>query len=314
MILRGLKNFAKSIKYYFTPLGMITIFVTIGLYAALTGIVTSISSLFNELAATIGQANVNWGEVGTSLWGSITSLNWDISKLLSVDWITETLKVALTASGLESTIATASDAISTCVGTIVGCVMVFLILFVLGIIIGYVLLYFQVRSGIMKTVWWKTILYGLLDILIQIGLIIAFIALVSLWPPLAFILLIVWFIITEMISIVQAYLLHGVKKIKFLEVFNPKVVGLCALSDAIIFISGLATTILIMVIANPIVGLVIGLPLLEITIIVSRFSAESYIVDKLDGTYDKEQEKKLESKQARKEKRAQKKEMKKGNA
>ena len=155
----------------------------------------------------------------------------------------------------------------------------------------------------MKTVWWKTILYGLLDIVIQIALIAAFIGLVMLWNPLMFILPLVWFIIIEMISIIQAYLLHGIKKIKFREVFNPKIIGLCTLSDAIITVSGIATVALIMFIANPIVGLVIGLPLLEMVIIVSRFSAESYVVDKLDGTYDKELESKKERKELRKQKK-----------
>lgn len=314
MILRGLKNFAKSIKYYFTPLGMITIFVTIGLFVAINGIAGAISTLFNDLAKTVGESSIDWGAVGNSLWGSITSLNWDLTKLMSFDWIAETLKGGLAATGLQSTIDAAANQITHCVGTIIGCLMGFLIMFILGIVVGYVLLYFQVRSGIMKTVWWKTILYGLLDIVIQIALIAAFIGLVVLWKPLMFILPLVWFIIIEMISIIQAYLLHGIKKIKFLEVFNPKVVGLCALSDAIITVSGLATVALIILIANPIVGLVIGLPLLEMVIIVSRFSAESYVVDKLDGTYDKEEAKRLERKQARKEKRAQKKTTKKGNA
>lgn len=313
MVLRGLKNFAKSIKYYFTPLGMITIFVTIGLFVAISGIGGAISNLFNDLAKTVGESNIDWGAVGNSLWRSITSLNWDLTKLMSFDWLSETLKGGLAATGLGSTIDAAANEIARCVGTIIVCLMTFLIMFILGIIVGYVLLYFQVRSGIMKTVWWKTILYGLLDIVIQIALIAAFIGLVMLWNPLMFILPLVWFIIIEMISIIQAYLLHGIKKIKFREVFNPKVIGLCTLSDAIITVSGMATVALIIFITNPIVGLVIGLPLLEMVIIVSRFSAESYVVDKLDGTYDKEVKEREERRALKKEKREAKKANKKGN-
>ena len=314
MILRGLKNFAKSIKYYFTPLGMLAIFTTLALTIALTGITNSVKVLFNELAQTVGSTSIDWAGAGNSIWKSITSLNWDVAKLVSYEWITTTLNDALVATGLSEAAQQAATSVTTCAGKIIGFVIVGLVLFVLGIVLGYIVLYFQVRSNLMKTKWWKTILYGLFDILIQIGLIVLAIVLIRLWLPFIFIFLLLGFILTEMISVIQAYVLHGIKKIKFKEIFTPKVIGLSALSDAIIFISGLATIILLAFIFQPVVGIVIGLPLIEISIICSRFSAESYVVDKLDGTYDKEEKERLVRKQARKEKRAQKKEMKKGNA
>lgn len=303
MVLRGLKNFAKSIKYYFTPLGMITIFTTIGLTVALTGIFGAVKELFTSLAATIGEANVNWGDVGNSIWGSITSLNWDLTKLLSIDWIVNTLKTALAASGLGDTVAEAGNSIVQCGTSIIRYLVIFLVLFLVGLIVGYILLYFQVRGGIMKTKWWQTILHGLFDTTIQIAMIVVFILLIRLWNGFIFIIPLVGLLLSETISVVQGYLLHGYKKIAFKEVFKFKTVVLCTLSDAIIFVSGIITIVLLALIINPIIGIVIGLPLLEIAIIVSRLSAESYVVDKISGEYDREVQARKERRELRREKR-----------
>lgn len=309
MIIRGLRNFGKSIKYYFTPLGMLAIFFVLGLSVAITGVTGAVSSLFKELGATIGQSNINWIEAGGSLWNSITSLNWNISKLLSSEWITQALKDALGASGLTETIATASNQISFCAGKIIAMIVIFFVMILLGFIFGYALLYFQVRSGIIKDKWWKLLLYGLADAAVAAIIFLLMLLLVKLWLPFVFIAPILGLALSETISILGAYLIHAYKKVKIKEVFNAKIVALCNLSDCIIFISGVASIILMIVIFNPFVGFVIGLPLLEIALIVSRLSAESYVVDKLNGTYDKE----LEQRRKRKEKRLAKK-AKKANA
>ena len=309
MIIRGLRNFGKSIKYYFTPLGMLAIFFVIGLSIAITGITGAVSSLFKELGATIGQSKINWSEAGGSLWNSITSLNWDVSKLLNSEWVSQALKDALGASGLAETIATASSQITFCAGKIIAMIVIFFVMILLGFVFGYALLYFQVRSGIIKDKWWKLLLYGLADAVIAAIVFLLMVLLVKLWFPFVFIAPILGLALSETISILGAYLIHAYKKVKIKEVFNAKIVALCTLSDCIIFISGVASIILMIVIFNPFVGFVIGLPLLEIALIVSRLSAESYVVDKLNGTYDKE----LEQRRKRKEKRLAKK-AKKANA
>ena len=155
----------------------------------------------------------------------------------------------------------------------------------------------------MKTKWWQTILHGLFDTTIQIAMIVVFILLIRLWNGFIFIIPLVGLLLSETISVVQGYLLHGYKKIAFKEVFKFKTVVLCTLSDAIIFVSGIITIVLLALIINPIIGIVIGLPLLEIAIIVSRLSAESYVVDKISGEYDREVQARKERRELRREKR-----------
>ena len=293
MILRGFKNFLKSIKCYFTPLGLITIFTTIALTISLTGIFSAVRDLFVQLGETIGKTSIDWGNVGSSIIGSVEEANYDISSLLNLDWVIKTITKALMDSGLGETVANATEAIKACAGKIITFLIVFVIIMLTGLVVGYVFLSVQVRYAIIKDKWWKVLLDCLLDAVVQLVVILIIVGLIILWAPFIFIAPLLMLVITEILSILRAYIIHAYKKVRFKEIFSFKTIALCTLTDFILFVCGIALILIITLIFKTIVAIVIGLPLFEILLIVSRLTAETFVVDKLQET------KQVEAKEAK---------------
>lgn len=293
MILRGFKNFLKSIKCYFTPLGLITIFTTIALTISLSGIFTAVRDLFTSLGKTIGDVSIDWGSVGDSIIGSCQEAKWSLSSMLNLDWVFNTLSKALIDSGLGDTVSAAKEAIMSCASQVISMIIIFFVLMILGIVVGYVFLSVQVRYTLIKDKWWKVLLCCLLDALVQLIVIFIIIGLIYLWLPLIFLAPLLMLVITEMLSILGAYFIHAFKKVKFKEIFSFKTIALCALTDLILFLGGIAVVIVIALIFKTIVAIVVGLPLFEILLIVSRLTAETFVVDKLQET------KQVETKEAK---------------
>ena len=281
MILRGFKNFLKSIKCYFTPLGLITIFTTIALTISLTGIFSAVRDLFVQLGETIGKTSIDWGNVGSSIIGSVEEANYDVSSLLNLDWVIKTITKALMDSGLGETVANATEAIKACAGKIITFLIVFVIIMLTGLVVGYVFLSVQVRYAIIRDKWWKVLLDCLLDAVVQLVVILIIAGLIILWAPFIFIAPLLMLIITEILSILGAYFIHAFKKVRFKEIFSFKTIALCTLTDFILFVCGIALILIITLIFKTMVAIVIGLPLFEILLIVSRLTAETFVVDKL---------------------------------
>ena len=293
MILRGFKNFLKSIKCYFTPLGLITIFTTIALTISLTGIFSAVRDLFVQLGETIGKTSIDWGNVGSSIIGSVEAANYDVSSLLNLDWVIKTITKALMDSGLGETVANATEAIKVCAGKIIIFLIVFVIIMLTGLVVGYVFLSVQVRYAIIRDKWWKVLLDCLLDAVVQLVVILIIVGLIILWAPFIFIAPLLMLVITEILSILGAYFIHAFKKVRFKEIFSFKTIALCTLADFILFVCGIALILIITLIFKTIVAIVIGLPLFEILLIVSRLTAETFVVDKLQET------KQVEAKEAK---------------
>ena len=293
MILRGFKNFLKSIKCYFTPLGLITIFTTIALTISLTGIFSAVRDLFVQLGETIGKTSIDWGNVGSSIIGSVEEANYDVSSLLNLDWVIKTITKALMDSGLGETVANATEAIKACAGKIITFLIVFVIIMLTGLVVGYVFLSVQVRYAIIRDKWWKVLLDCLLDAVVQLVVILIIAGLIILWAPFIFIAPLLMLVITEILSILGAYFIHAYKKVRFKEIFSFKTIALCTLTDFILFVCGIALILIITLIFKTIVAIVIGLPLFEILLIVSRLTAETFVVDKLQET------KQVEAKEAK---------------
>lgn len=284
MILRGFKNFLKSIKCYFTPLGLITIFTTIALTISLTGIFSAVRDLFVQLGETIGKTSIDWGEVGSSIIGSVEEANYNISSILNLDWVMNTITKALIDSGLGETVASATEAIEACAGEIIALLIVFVVIMLTGIVVGYVFLSVQVRYAIIKDKWWKVLLCCFLDAIVQLVVILIIVGLIILWAPFIFIAPLLMLVITEILSILGAYFIHAFKKVKFKEIFSFKTIALCTLTDFILFVCGIALILIITLIFTTIVAIVIGLPLFEILLIVSRLTAETFVVDKMQDS------------------------------
>ena len=98
----------------------------------------------------------------------------------------------------------------------------------------------------------------------------------SLWQSSIYISAILIILLVGLFAFLQAYLLYGVKKVKFSAVVNLKNIGFYMLSTLIIFVISALFT-LIGVAVNSLMGLFVGLSIIEIAIIVVNLNAESYV-------------------------------------
>ena len=102
MVKKGLKNYFKSFKYFFTPLGVIALGAVIGLSILIPGIMNSVKEMLTGVSDTVSETEINWGAAWNSLLDSVRALDWSkpdvaVSQMLDNDWITSALNGCVTA-------------------------------------------------------------------------------------------------------------------------------------------------------------------------------------------------------------------------
>ena len=97
MIKKGFFSFLRCLKYYFVPLGILSIFTVIGLTISTTGIIEAIKTFFEEVKNIVSAAKIDWDGIWGALIGEISKLHilenpsQALNTLLSEGWITNTL-------------------------------------------------------------------------------------------------------------------------------------------------------------------------------------------------------------------------------
>ena len=98
----------------------------------------------------------------------------------------------------------------------------------------------------------------------------------------AFIVVLAFFVISGFISLIEAYVVHAVKKVKFKNIVNMKNVALLLFTNVIIFAISMFLVYLVYAVTNAIVGTFLSIALIEIASIVIGLNAESYVVETVE--------------------------------
>ena len=291
MIKRSLKNYFVCLKYVLIPLGTLFLGLIIGLSifipvagSALNALVEEIKNVIEEIGESVEpQALIN------KTVESVLSLDWSnpakaVLKMISSEWLEGTLQSGLVELlGGEEDLTTHAAQVSTAMdGASASMLSGFSALIVfafLGILVGYFLLRFQIRKQIAARAFWKTFLAAAVEFLIVTALTALSVWLASLWKFSLIFTFIISVLAVGGLSLAEAYIIHGMGKIKFKEVFTLKNVLLLILSNLIIFAIWAAITTIISYCINKIAGIVIGLVILELTSIVISLNAEAYVKD-----------------------------------
>lgn len=285
MIKKGLLDFLKCLKYYFVPLGIISIFTVIGLYVSFTGIVSTVKGFITQAAEMAKQVTIDWNGIWQAFVGEFAKLNYvqDLNKLLSTifssTWMTSTLtSVAKAAFGESLTLEQITALATQTLGNLILFIALFFVFLVLGIAIGIIVTNLLVRKELTKVKVGKLILYSAIDITfwVALGILLFFLSSLNKW--LGLILMIVFLLSFVFICLLEGWLFHGIKKIPLRKVLHIKNVLLLYLIELIIFASIVATTALLVLLFQLVVGIYIALPLLVIGISAIALSAENYVV------------------------------------
>ena len=282
MILISIKNFFKSIGFYFVPLGVIAFFAILSLANIIPSSIDIIKSTFQQISAKIAGSEFNWDHISGVLSNKIMTLSQeDPTQLINmftnsdllINLLKETTEEAFGISSLSSDII---ELLQGCVNQLMTYVIILFVMIVLGFFVGFVLLNVLVRQFLSNTNFFKALLMALVDGIV--GVIFLLIALKINTDNAGLLILFVFgiLIVNLVLSLLESYLFFGIKKVKFKKVFNIKNILTLLLGDAIDLVLCLGVVGLCFLSKSLFVAIFIAVPFVLLTIAVLGVNAATY--------------------------------------
>lgn len=284
MLKKSIKNYFQSLKHFFTPLGTMFLGMMIGISILVPGIISAASELAGGIEELADHVNLDFNLLGENLWNTVLSLDWNdplgaFKTMLSWEWINDALSNALAAilgTDLETFATRIGELVGMFTASVVAYIIVFFLFWILGFIAGFILIRFLIRRSIARRSVWKFVLSTVIGSVLSALLVALCLWIYTLWQSSIYISAIIILLLVGLFAFLQAYLLYGIKKVRFTEVVNLKNIGFYLLSNVIIFAVSICFTLIALAV-NSLMGLFVGLSLIEIAIIVINLNAESYV-------------------------------------
>ena len=282
----ALKNFLSCLKYIFVPLGLLSLGVILGLSLAIPICGQSLNKLFEVAANSMQDATIDTAALRTEFFAVVGELNWKepltaINSLMDKAWFTAAITRCLTAmTGTDYTAnaGVLSEIDDTVNGVITGfaIILVFVIFAFIG---GYMLTKSLIRKELASRSVWKFILVYVVHGLATLGITALGVWFVALWKYSVFIFPVVFFLLMSILSMFEAYLVHGWHKVPAKKILTSKNIRTKIISDFIIFLVWVAIVAIITLIFKKFAGMLIGVLMFEIATIVIDMNAEAYVKD-----------------------------------
>ena len=284
MIKRTLKNYLSNLKYIFTPIGVLTIFVLIGLSIVFTNVSNALSTMISEIQKLLEAQTVDYNAAKDTAINRVLGLDWinyteSFQTLTSEAWLTDVLNESAQAAfpNSEEFVNQITQIVQTCIATILLNMMILLVLFLAGIIVGYMVLKFLITREMVKRSFIKSILKALLHTIVNITIIALVVFLISLFKVKLMINLIITFFLYFIINLFESYLLYGVKKIPFKKAFNFKAMLFLVLSSFLVAGITVGLCFAFRYLFHPIASFIFIVTLVQIAIVTNELLGESYI-------------------------------------
>ncbi|MBE6141878.1 MAG: hypothetical protein E7175_03470 [Erysipelotrichaceae bacterium] len=301
MIKASIKNFFKSLGFYFIPLGVMAFCLMICLSITIPHMIGVVKGAYQSISTSIGQTSFDWNAIQSALIAKFMEYASDIGKAMALisspEGIVNLLKeIAMETFGLESLtneiVATLENAVIEVMSDLVA---IFASL-VIGLFLGFIFLKIIIRRYLANTNMFKAFLISIVDALVFTGVMILLSYLkvnneVWMWVTIALVVLGVL-----LISQFEAYLFYGVGKVKFLKVVNIKNTITLLIGDLIDIIFGIGVSVAIYLTMNPITAILVIIPFAMLIVCILGINAETYtsqlvFENKIDKRIDKEIEK-----------------------
>ena len=287
----GLKNFFKCLKYIFVPLGLLCLGAILGLSIAIPLCEQSLSNLFEELVNSAQNATIDTKALRSEFLSVVGELDWGAPKsalesLTDKAWLTTALARCMTAlTGLDySQNGVVSSGVEDAADDVFWGILIFFLFISLAFIGGYILARYLIRKELASRSVWKFFIVYLIHGLATLGMTVLGVWLVSVWQPSVFIFPIVFFLFMSVLSMFEAYIVHGWHHVPMKKIVTTKNVGTKLLSDLIIFLIWVASVAIITAIFNKFAGIVVGILIFEIASIVINLNAEAYVKSAVEKT------------------------------
>lgn len=289
MIKQSIVNFFKNLKYFFTPLGTLFLGLIFGVFFLYSGFKVQVKQATTEIQMITQETNISINDLKDCVVESFADVPWEdpieaIKLITSSEWLNGTLKenISNTIDNYQLYASDIENAVVNAVSGYIKYIVIFVICAIFGLISGFFLTKFLIRRNIAKRNFWKFVLVTMLDSVLTIGVATLSMWLTLLWKPSIIFTSLVGIIIYGFISLFEAYIVHGYKKIPLKQVVNIKNSFLLFISNILIYIISFTISSFVIAITNAFVGIFIALPLVIVGIIVISLNAEAYIKKQVD--------------------------------
>ena len=290
MIKLGLKNYLKSYRYFFVPIGALALGIVVGFSVMVPLVWGAIKTFVSGVADVMGNISVHWDAVKDALVDAFNKLDWmdpqqTASHVFTAEYLGELLRDCA-AAALGDTSAAQDEMVSLtekAVSTMSGAVAWGVFFAFVGALIGYVFTRAMIRSGMAERPLPKIILSIAIDAVIKVTIIAGgaiLIARTQKYAVLSWALVILVYGVAEFL---QAFFVHGFKKVPFKKVISIKNILLLALLSAIEIAIMFGVTFLLNKFTTPAIALVMGFSIFVITVSCLQLNAEAYVKSLADN-------------------------------
>ena len=301
MIKASIKNFFKSLGFYFIPLGVMAFCLMICLSIAIPHMIGVVKGAYQSISTSIGQTTFDWTAIQSALIAKFMEYSSDMSKAIALisspEGIVSLLKeIAMETFGLESLtneiVATLQNAVSQVMSDLVA----ILASLIIGLFLGFIFLKIIIRRYLANTNMLKAFFISIVDALIFTGVIILLSYLKVSSEAWMWVVIVLVVIGVLLISQFEAYLFYGVGRVKFLKVVNIKNTITLLIGDLIDIIFGIIVAVVIYLTMNTLTATLVIIPFVMLIVCILGINAETYtsqlvFENKIDKRVDKEIEK-----------------------
>jgi len=293
-------NYFKGLKQVFTPIGIILIFGIIAFTVLFNGALNAVQEMTKGIAATVEGYSFDWNQVSGEFYSHFLSLDWSqpestILLFLNQDFLVSNFQQIIHKlyPNIDIDVQTIAMLTTECAMTIIGYIIGAIFISIAGIIVGYFVTRAFIRREITHRKWWQAILFSIVDAIIVLLAIYLGIKAYDSFGSNG-----IWFVLLILLgmlvlSLLEGWLLHGVKHVKLREVLNIKNIIFLLLSSVIIVGLGIGTVLLVSLSNMIVLTFVFAVSIVEVSQIVIASNAESYVRYISDETNIKEQSKKI---------------------
>ena len=288
ILLLSLRNYLKGLKFIFTPIGILSLFLIIALSVAIPTIIESIKTMVDGVAAIFEDYSVDWERVFTFLLVQLAGQDWSkpvetFNMIISQEYLVNTLLASLKVAfpELGDDISQVGTLISQTISIILIMLFFVFIMILLGIITGFIVTKIFIKGSLRHRKLWQKFAFGAFDIAVSIFIIWLCAQCLPLgyWGiPLVFLI----FFAQSTLCLFESWLIYGYKKVPIKEIFNIKNVGFLILSDLLIIIAGIVLVIPFIFTKMIVLIFIIALSSFIISQTVSAVNAEAYVAYIMD--------------------------------
>lgn len=291
MIKGGLKNFFQNLVCIFVPMGIVYFFLILLTYSFLWGAVGSFGNMLRDVVELIGSSVEQSGAELESFFDyAFSQIDWSqdfftvVGQIFDTDWLANTVQGFLDTIGLTTeTFAEELD------GVVVGFVSYLISAFSVAAVLFFVGLYvanwatsYFVRRKTAKRNFKQVVLNFILRPFISAAATLALLWVTAVLKGFALLVYVVYALLSEIISLVAAWIVYRDKSIPFRKVVNEKNLA-CNLAVAVIIIAIVAVVTVLLCLINLFVGVLIAVPLVLYSMNIIDVNADSYVTSLINS-------------------------------